>query len=88
MNPTIISGDFNDVAGSWAYRKLIQAGYTDAYAETAFGPTITYNQHMFFFHIDQVFFRGRIDTLSVKRLKLETSDHYPLMAEFAFLPQQ
>ncbi len=88
MNPTIISGDFNDVAGSWAYRKLIQAGYTDAYAETAFGPTITYNQHMFFFHIDQVFFRGPIEALSVKRLKLDTSDHYPLMAEFAFLPQQ
>lgn len=88
LNPTIISGDFNDVAGSWAYRKLIQAGYNDAYAETAFGPTITYNQHMFYFHIDQVFYRGPIEPLSVKRLSLDTSDHYPLMAEFAFLPEQ
>lgn len=88
MMPTIISGDFNDVAGSWSYRKLIKAGYNDAYAETAFGPTVTYNQHMFYFHIDQVFYRGPIEPLSVKRLDLDTSDHYPLMAEFAFLPEQ
>ncbi len=88
MTPTIISGDFNDVAGSWAYRKLVQAGYEDAYAETAFGPTITYNQHMFYFHIDQIFFRGPIEPISVKRGDLDASDHYPLIAEFAFLPEQ
>ncbi len=80
--PLIVCGDFNDVPSSWAYRKLIQAGFGDAYADTSFGPTFTYNQHLFFFHIDQIFYRGPIQPLWVKRQSLNTSDHYPLMAEF------
>lgn len=86
--PVIVCGDFNDVAGSWSYRKLREAGFNDAYAETCFGPAVTYNQHLFLFHIDQIFYRGPIEALSVKKLDLNTSDHYPLMAEFAFLPQE
>ncbi len=83
--PLIVCGDFNDVPSSWAYRKMRQAGFQDAYADTNFGPTITFNQHLFLFHLDQIFYRGDIEPLWVKRQKIKTSDHYPLMAEFAFI---
>lgn len=83
--PLIVCGDFNDVPASWSYRKIIGAGFRDAYADTGFGPMATYNQHLFFFHIDQIFYRGDLEPLWVKRLKHDTSDHYPLEAEFALL---
>ncbi len=83
--PLIICGDFNDVPSSWAYRKLTQAGFKDAYSETNFWPTFTYNQHLFLFHLDQIFYRGPIEALWVKKEKIKTSDHYPLMAQFALL---
>lgn len=84
--PIIICGDFNDVPASWAYRKMLKAGFKDAYTATNFGPTITFNQHLFLFHLDQIFYRGDIEPLWVKREKIKTSDHYPLMAEFALTP--
>lgn len=85
--PIIICGDFNDVPASWCYRQFVKAGFKDAYTETAFGPTITYNAHMFYFHIDQVFYRGDIRPLSVKRFGMNASDHYPQMVTFE-IPKQ
>lgn len=83
ISPMIACGDFNDVAGSWAYRQMRKAGFQDAYSETAFGPTNTFNQFLFLFHIDQIFYRGQqLRALKVKRLKIDTSDHYPLEATF------
>lgn len=84
--PLIVCGDFNDVPASWAYRKMRSAGFNDAYTETSFGPAITYNQHMFLFHLDQIFYRGNLQPLWVRKERIKTSDHYPLMAEFAILP--
>lgn len=80
--PIIVCGDFNDVPASWCYRQFLKSGFKDAYTETHFGPTHTYNQHLFYFHIDQIFYRGDIKPLSVKRSDLNASDHYPLIAEF------
>lgn len=83
ISPLVACGDFNDVAGSWAYRQMRKAGFQDAYSETAFGPTNTFNQFLFLFHIDQIFYRGsNLRALSVKRLKIDTSDHFPLQATF------
>lgn len=87
INPIIACGDFNDVPGSWAYRIMQDAGFRDAYTETCFGPINTFNQFMFFFHIDQIFYRGaQLQAIKVKRLKLDTSDHYPMEATFEILP--
>lgn len=83
--PTIVVGDFNDVPASWVYRSFLKAGFRDAYAETNFFPTNTYNLHGFYFHLDQVFYRGDVIPLSVKRLDIKTSDHYPLLATFELL---
>lgn len=81
----IVCGDFNDVPGSWTYRNFTKKGFADAYAQTGFGHLITYNEHFMFFHIDQILYRGDLVPLYVKKDRLDSSDHYPLIAEFEFL---
>ncbi len=83
INPIIACGDFNDVPGSWAYGIMRKAGFKDAYSETSFGPTNTFNQFLFLFHIDQIFYRGhQLKALKTKRHRLNSSDHYPVEAFF------
>ncbi len=82
--PLIVCGDFNDVPASWTYNLVKGDDMRDAYAETNFGPTFTYNLHLFYFHIDQMLYRGNLEALSLKVGKINTSDHYPLIGEFAF----
>lgn len=87
MNTLIACGDFNDVPGSWSYGLMKKAGFQDAYPETSFGPTNTFNQFLFLFHIDQIFYRGyRLKALKTKRHGINTSDHYPIEATFEILP--
>lgn len=83
--PIIVCGDFNDVAASYAYRMMLKEGYKDAFAETHFLPTYTYNAHLFLLRLDQIFYKGDIKALSVKRGSINSSDHYPLLATFEFL---
>lgn len=82
--PLIVCGDFNDVPNSWAYSIIKGDDLRDAYVETNFGPAHTYNLHMFYFHIDQMLYRGPLKALSLKVGKIKTSDHYPLIGEFEF----
>ncbi len=81
--PLIICGDFNDVPGSWAYRKIRSTGLRDAYCDAGFGPMVTYNLHHMYFHIDQILYRGPIRAIEVSRGNMRSSDHYPVMARFA-----
>lgn len=83
--PLIICGDFNDVPASWTYNIIKGDDLRDAYAETNFGPAITYNLHAFYFHIDQMLYRGPLRALDLKVGKIDTSDHYPLVGEFEFV---
>ena len=85
---TIIAcGDFNDVPASWSYGLMRKAGFQDAYPETNLGPTNTFNQFLFLFHIDQIFYRGSsLEALKTKRHRINTSDHYPIEATFEILP--
>lgn len=86
--PLIVAGDFNDVPESYAYRTVTSTGLEDAYVQTSFGPAITYNQHGFLFHLDQIFYRpDPLRALSVTKGKLKSSDHYPLMARFEWMKQ-
>lgn len=80
----IVCGDFNDVPGSYCYRLFTNAGLCDAYAETAFGPTITYHANHFLFHIDHVLYRGNFYPVKVERGDMKSSDHYPIMATFVW----
>lgn len=81
----IVCGDFNDVPGSWTYRNFTKRGFEDAYAQTGFGHLITYNQHLMYFHIDQILYKGDLVPLYVKKERMNASDHYPLIAEFEFI---
>ncbi len=83
-SPLIVCGDFNDVPASWTYNLVRGEDMKDAYAETNLGFTWTYNLHAFYFHIDQMLYRGPLEALSLKVGKINTSDHYPLVGEFAF----
>ncbi len=82
--PLIICGDFNDVPESYCYRLLRGDDLRDAYVETSFGPLVTYNRHAFWFHLDQIFYRGPLRALDVSKGRLRSSDHYPLIAQFEF----
>lgn len=87
ISPLIACGDFNDVPGSWAYRLMKKAGFQDAYPETSLGPTNTFNQFLFLFHIDQIFYRGdHLKAIKTKRHRINTSDHYPIEATFEIIP--
>lgn len=83
--PLIVSGDFNDVPESYAYRILRNAGLKDAYVDTSFGPLITYNRHGFLFHLDQIFYKGDLKPLKVEKGTLKSSDHYPVEVTFEAL---
>ncbi len=78
----LLAGDFNDVAGSYAYRTIRSTGLRDAYSDTAFGPTFTYNTNRFYFHIDQVLYRGDLKAVETAIGDSRSSDHYPVTATF------
>ena len=84
QEPLIICGDFNDVPTSWAYNLIRGEDMRDAYAETNIGPAFTYNLHRFYFHIDQMLYRGNLEALRLDVGKIDSSDHYPLIGEFEF----
>lgn len=80
----IVCGDFNDVPGCRAIRILEEIGMKDAYAETAFGPCITFNAPKFTFRIDHVLWRGAFRAVSIERGNLASSDHYPMLTTFVW----
>ena len=43
---------------------------------------------MFYFHIDQMLYRGPLKALSLKVGKINTSDHYPLIGVFEFTDRE
>ncbi len=83
--PIVICGDFNDVPASWTYRLFLDKGFQDAYVATNFWPTYTFYPNYFYFHLDQIFYRGALRPLSVERLDVRSSDHLPLFATFQVL---
>lgn len=80
----IVCGDFNDVPGCRTVHILEEAGLKDAYAETALGPTITFNSPLFWFRIDHVLYRGNMYAKEIKRGNVASSDHYPMLTTFVW----
>lgn len=77
-NPYIIvCGDFNDTPISYA-RHTIKGDLKDSWAETGFGPGITYNQNRFYFRIDYILHSDNIKAFNCSVGKLKDSDHYPV----------
>ena len=78
----LVMGDMNDTPGSYAYRTLCGDDLLDAWVESGFGPTYTFNAHHLYVKIDHIFYRGDIKVLSCRCDKEGESDHYPLVATF------
>lgn len=79
----IVAGDFNDVPGCYTLQYLDDFGLREVYPEVAFGPMISYNSDKFYFRIDHVLYRGALKPLSMHRGRVRSSDHYPVIVEFA-----
>lgn len=84
----IICGDFNDIPGCYAMRTIMGKDFKDAYTERGFGPTHTYRADRFYFHIDQVLYRGDLLPVKISVLKAGSSDHYPVLTSFTFNKKQ
>lgn len=80
----IVAGDFNDIPACYAVRTLMADDMHDAYADEAFGPTITYHGNRFYFRIDQVLYKGDFKAVRIRRPKVPSSDHYPLVTTFVW----
>lgn len=80
----IVCGDFNDVPCCRTLTILKEIGMKDAYAETALGPTITYNVPNFLFRIDHVLWRGNLRAVNIERGNVASSDHYPMLTTFVW----
>ena len=78
----IVCGDFNDVPNCYAIHTISGDKMHDAYAENAFGPTITYNANRFYFRIDHVLYQGKFKAIDIERNNLKSSDHYALLTTF------
>lgn len=83
----IVAGDFNDIPGCYAIRTIMGKDMTDAYRAAGLGPCITYHADRFYFRIDHILYRGRLDALRTWRGDCSTSDHYPLAAIFEIEPK-
>lgn len=86
--PFIVAGDFNDIPNCYAVRTIKGKDMHDAYAEAAFGPTITYHGDKFYFRIDQILYRGPFKAVDIERGDISSSDHNPLLATFVFDPEK
>lgn len=86
--PRVICGDFNDVPGSYVYRKIL-GDLSDPFVKKGFGLGRTYRfivptlriDHIFY---DPTFFKAE----SYKRVDVSLSDHLPVIADFSFVEQK
>jgi len=80
----IVAGDFNDIPGCYAMRRLMDEGLHDAYRTAGLGPMTTYNSQRFYFNIDHILYRGDFKAVDYRRGDVPSSDHYPVFATFLF----
>ncbi|SJZ58366.1 endonuclease/exonuclease/phosphatase family protein [Porphyromonas cangingivalis] len=84
---TIITGDMNDTPMSYTYSKM-RSSLRDAYEDKGMGIGISYNEPLFYFRIDHLFYDERMTVLRAKLPRYKwSSDHNPLIVDFA-LPNQ
>ncbi len=82
VGDVLVMGDMNDTPGSFAYRTICGDDLSDAWADTGFGPTFTFHEHLLYVKIDHILYRGDMQALWCKTVKAGESDHYPVVALF------
>ena len=81
--PEIVCGDFNDVPNSYTYF-TIKGNRQDAFVRQSFGLGRTFVFISPTLRIDYILADKAFDVLQYKKTKLPYSDHFPVMADFAF----
>ncbi len=76
--PAIVCGDFNDTPVSYVYR-IMRSTLKDAFVESGRGVGGTYNGPLPSFRIDFIFHDKAFKSYNFRRLKLDLSDHYPIL---------
>lgn len=80
---TIISGDFNNTAFSWAYRKL-KADLNDTFLEAGEGFGKTYSFNKYPLRIDFILADKKFKVNQHKNYEIKFSDHEPVLARFSY----
>ena len=75
--PVIVCGDFNDTPVSYVYSTVSQ-GLKDAFAESGFGISSSYNGIIPSLRIDYILHDKRYEAVNYKRYKVKYSDHFPI----------
>ncbi len=80
---TIISGDFNNTAFSWAYRKL-KGDLNDSFIEAGegFGKTYPFNKYPL--RIDFILSDKKFKVNQHKNFEIKLSDHEPILARLSY----
>ena len=81
--PVIVCGDFNDTPVSFTYRK-VRGELKDAFVESGWGVSNTYNGKLPSFRIDYIFTDKKFSPLNYIRDKVDFSDHYPIRCQVGF----
>jgi len=81
--PVIMAGDFNDTPQSYSYRQIKNAGFCDAFQDSADGLGTTYAGSLPLLRIDYCFAdKDRFKTIEHQIVKKRMSDHFPLISVF------
>lgn len=75
----IVCGDFNDVPGSYTYRK-IRSDILDCWVEKGNGWGHTFHENLFLFRIDYLLHTPAIRCVETNVEHVHYSDHYPVWA--------
>lgn len=79
---TVVTGDMNDTPMSYTYTQM-KGDLYDAYKERGRGLGVSYNEPLFYFRIDHLFYGGAMKPLRADVLRCPgSSDHNPLVVDF------
>jgi endonuclease/exonuclease/phosphatase family metal-dependent hydrolase len=81
--PVVICGDFNTIPVSYPYR-VIKENLIDAFQQSGKGYAQTYRERVPALKIDNIFVDKKIKTSNTEVLKVNFSDHYPMVTELSF----
>ncbi len=77
----VVCGDFNDVTGSYAYRK-IKGNLVDLFTATSWGYRYSFHKNYMLVGIDHILIDKSFVPLSSQIDRITFSDHYPLIGSF------
>ena len=80
---TILCGDFNNTAFSWAY-KTLKGDLKDSFSEAGSGFGTSYNFKHLPLRIDFMLIDNSIDILNFKNFNVKFSDHFPIESTLGF----